>query len=171
MHNFMLAHDSGFAWSEDKRGSFRTDFFPPVDFPVIPHTPWVERNFPIPPGIYEDVCAIVQKKLATGIYEPLNPSYRSQWFCVLKKDGKALCPVHSLKPLNRTTIQHSGIPPCNHNQRPAPSCPQQQPMTWPTASAPTTPDMETRKKKSGEFFFFFSLFSFCLYLINAPDTH
>jgi hypothetical protein len=39
MHNFMLAHDSGFAWSEEERGSFRTDFFPPVDFPVIPHTP------------------------------------------------------------------------------------------------------------------------------------
>jgi hypothetical protein len=63
MHNFVLAHDSGFAWSEDEQGSFRTDFFPPVNFPVVPHTPWVERNFPIPPGIYEDVCAIVQKSL------------------------------------------------------------------------------------------------------------
>jgi hypothetical protein len=39
MHNFMLAHDSGFTWSEEEQGSFRTDFFPPVDFPVIPHTP------------------------------------------------------------------------------------------------------------------------------------
>jgi hypothetical protein len=56
MYHFMLAHDSGFAWSEEERGSFKTDFFPPVNFPVIPHTPWVERNFPIPPGIYEDVC-------------------------------------------------------------------------------------------------------------------
>jgi hypothetical protein len=44
MHNFMLAHDSGFAWSEGEQGSFRTDFFPPVDFPIIPHTPWVERD-------------------------------------------------------------------------------------------------------------------------------
>jgi hypothetical protein len=63
MHNFMLAHDSGFAWSEEERGSFRTNFFPPVDFPVVPHTLWVERNFPIPPGIYEDICATVQKSL------------------------------------------------------------------------------------------------------------
>jgi hypothetical protein len=101
MHHFMLAHDSGFAWSEEERGSFRTDFFPPVDFLVVPHTP----------GIYEDVCAIVQKKLVVGIYEPSNSSYRSQWFCVLKKDSKALCPVHSLKPLNRVTIQHSSVPP------------------------------------------------------------
>jgi hypothetical protein len=29
----------------------------------------------------------------------------------MKKYGKVLCPVHSLKPLNRVTIQHSGIPP------------------------------------------------------------
>jgi hypothetical protein len=111
MHDFMLAHDSGFAWSEEERGSFQTDFFLPVDFPVVPHTPWVEHNFPIPPGIYEDVCAIVQKKLAAGIYELSNSSYRSWWFCVLKKDGKALCPVHSLEPLNHVTIQHSGVPP------------------------------------------------------------
>jgi hypothetical protein len=71
----------------------------------------VERNFPIPPGIYEDVCAIVQTKLAAGIYELSNSFYRSQWFCVLKKDGKALHPVHSLEPLNCVTIQHSGVPP------------------------------------------------------------
>jgi hypothetical protein len=29
----------------------------------------------------------------------------------LMKDGKALGPVHSLKPLNRITIEHSGVPP------------------------------------------------------------
>jgi hypothetical protein len=71
----------------------------------------VECNFPIFPGIYEDVCAIVQKKLAAGIYELSNSSYRSRWFCVLKKDGKALHPVYSLEPLNCVAIQHSGIPP------------------------------------------------------------
>jgi hypothetical protein len=71
----------------------------------------VECNFPIPPGIYKDICAIVQKKLAAGIYEQSNSSYRSQWFFVLKKDGKALCPVHSLEPLNHITIQYSSVPP------------------------------------------------------------
>jgi hypothetical protein len=107
----MLAHNSGFAWSEEERGSFKTDFFPPVNFPVVPYTLWMECNFPIPPGIYEDVCAILHKKLAAGIYEPSNSSYRSQWFCILMKDGKALWPVHSLEPLNYVTIQHSGVPP------------------------------------------------------------
>jgi hypothetical protein len=86
----MLSHDSGFAWSDEEKGSFQTNFFPSVDIPVVPHTPWVERNFSIPPGIYEDVCAIVQRKITAGIYEPLNSSYRSRWFCVLKKDSKVL---------------------------------------------------------------------------------
>jgi hypothetical protein len=51
MHDFMLARDSGFTWSEQEQGSFRTDLFPSVNFPVVPHTPWVEHNFPIPPYI------------------------------------------------------------------------------------------------------------------------
>jgi hypothetical protein len=110
MHDFIKLHDTSFTWSEDEKGSFRTDFFLPVDIPVIPHTPWVVRNFPIPPGLYEEVCSIIQKKIAAGIYEPSNSSYRSQWFCVLKRDGKALRPVHSLKPLNQVTIQHSSVP-------------------------------------------------------------
>src|ERR1700677_317598 len=109
MDDFMCKHDSGFAWNDTEHGSFRTDFFPPVDFPVVPHTPWVEHNFPIPPGIFDEVCAIVRKKLAAGVYEPSNSSYRSCWFCVLKKDSKALRPVHSLEPLNRVTIAHSGV--------------------------------------------------------------
>jgi hypothetical protein len=78
---------------------------------VIPHTPWVEWNFPIPPGIHAEVCAIVQKKMTAGIYEPLNSSYQSRWFCVLKKDGEVLQPVHSLEPLSWVTIQHLGVPP------------------------------------------------------------
>src|SRR6202453_4024123 len=64
-----------------------------------------------PPGIFDEVCAMVRKKLAAGVYEPSNSSYRSCWFCVLKKDGKALRPVHSLEPLNQVTIAHSGLPP------------------------------------------------------------
>ena len=46
-----------------------------------------------------------------GVYEPSNMSYRSQWFCILKKDGKSLRIIHSLEPLNKVTIAHSGLPP------------------------------------------------------------
>lgn len=107
---FMLLGD-GFAWEESQKGRFKEEFFPSVDIPVIPHTPWVLRNIPIPPGIYEEVCKIIKHKIDSGVYEPSNSSYRSRWFCVVKKDGKKLRLVHSLEPLNAVTIAHSGLPP------------------------------------------------------------
>ena len=53
----------------------------------------------------------MKRKIEAGVYEPSNASYRSRWFCVVKKDGKSLRIVHSLEPLNAVTIQHSGVPP------------------------------------------------------------
>jgi hypothetical protein len=79
--------------------------------PVVEHTPWVYKNIPIPAGIYDEVCKIVQKKLDAGVYEPSNASYRSRWFTVAKKDGKSLRIIYSLEPLNAITIAHSGVPP------------------------------------------------------------
>ena len=111
LHHFMMLHQDGFAWTDSERGHFREDFFPPVEMPVIPHTPWVMRNIPIPPGIYDEVCALIKRKLDAGVFEPSNSSYRSRWFCVAKKDGKSLRMVHSLEPLNKVTIQHSGVTP------------------------------------------------------------
>ena len=111
VHHFMTLHQDAFAWDDSERGHFREDFFPPVEIPTIPHTPWVLRNIPIPPGIYDDVCAIIKRKMDAGVFEPSNSSYRSRWFCVVKKDGKSLRIVQSLEPLNKVTIQHSGVPP------------------------------------------------------------
>jgi hypothetical protein len=111
MHHFMMLQNKGFAWEDQERGRFRDDFFPPIDIPVIPHKPWVQKNIPIPPGLYPEVCRIIKMKMEAGVYEPSNSSYRSRWFCVLKKDGKSLRLVHSLEPLNEVTIQHSGLPP------------------------------------------------------------
>ena len=111
MHHFMMLHSYGFAWDDTERGKFREDFFPPIDIPVIPHKPWVLKNIPIPPGLYPEICRIIKVKLEAGVYEPSNSSYRSRWFCVVKKDGKSLRIVHSLEPLNEVTIAHSGVPP------------------------------------------------------------
>ena len=66
--------------------------------------------FRSPPGIYGEVCKIIQTKIDAGVYERLNSSYRSRWFTVLKK-GSKLCIVHSLQPLNAVTIQHPGVLP------------------------------------------------------------
>src|SRR5271168_259651 len=49
------------------------------------------------------ICRIIKSKLQAGVYEPSNSSYRSRWFCVIKKDGKNLRIVHSLEPLNEVT--------------------------------------------------------------------
>jgi hypothetical protein len=53
MHHFILAYALGFAWSKGKLGSFRLNFFLLVDFPVAPHTPWVECIFPPFPRYYQ----------------------------------------------------------------------------------------------------------------------
>ncbi|KIK58421.1 hypothetical protein GYMLUDRAFT_171023, partial [Collybiopsis luxurians FD-317 M1] len=96
MHHFMMEHEDAFAWCDEERGKFKEEFFPPVEMQVVPHTPWVEKNIPIPPGIFEEVCKILKKKIDAGVYEsghnnePSNASYRSRWFCVVKKDGKSL---------------------------------------------------------------------------------
>ena len=71
----------------------------------------MQCNIPIPPSLYKDVSAIVRKKINAGVYEHSNSSYRPCWFCVVKKDSKTLRPIHSLKPLNKVTIQHSGVVP------------------------------------------------------------
>ncbi|KAL1944872.1 hypothetical protein VTO73DRAFT_2492 [Trametes versicolor] len=111
MHHLIAQQDTAFAWDDSERGQLREDFFPPVTIPVVAHTPWVQKNIPIPPGLFDEVCAIIRKKEAAGVYEPSNSSYRSRWFCVVKKDGKSLRLVHSLEPLNAVTIAHSGVPP------------------------------------------------------------
>lgn len=111
LHHFMATNNDAFAWDDTERGSFKAEYFPPIDFPVTPHTPWVQKNIPIPPGLYKEVCSIIRRKIDAGVYEPSNSSYRSRWFCVVKKDGKSLRLVHSLEPLNAVTIQHSGVPP------------------------------------------------------------
>lgn len=111
VHHFMMEHNQAFAWEVSERGQFKEEFFAPIEFPVIEHTPWVERNIPIPPGKFDEICQIIKDKIAANVYEPSNSSYRSRWFCVVKKDGTSLRMVQSLEPLNKVTIAHSGVPP------------------------------------------------------------
>jgi hypothetical protein len=111
MHYLVAEQNEAFAWDDTERGRFKPEYFPSVEIPTVPHTPWVEKHFRIPPAIYEEVCKMIKWKINAGVYEPSNSSYRSKWFCVVKKDGKSLRIVHSLEPLNKVTIAHSGLPP------------------------------------------------------------
>ena len=71
----------------------------------------MEQNIPIPPGIYKEVCHIIKEKIETGVFKLSNLSYRTQWYSMVKKDGKNLRPVLCLKALNAVTICHSGVTP------------------------------------------------------------
>ena len=107
----MIIHNNAFTWENPEHGHFKEDFFPPVNIPVIPHKPWIQHNILIPPGLYKKLCKVLKQKLDAGVLKPSNSSYQSRWFCILKRDGKSLCIVQSLEPLNQVTIAHSGVPP------------------------------------------------------------
>ena len=102
--------EEAFAWDESEKGSLIYEYFAPVLIPTVEHIPWVLKNIPIPPGIFKEVVGIIKDKIASGVYEPSNSSYRSRWFCVLKKDGKSLRLVHDLQPLNAVTTRDPSVP-------------------------------------------------------------
>jgi len=110
-HELIRLQEDALAWVELEKGSFSSEYFDPIVFPVVEHIPWQYRNIPIPPGKYDEIIGIIKDKIATGVYEPSNSSYRSRWFCVFKKDGKSLRIVHDLQPLNAVSIQDRGVPP------------------------------------------------------------
>ena len=108
--HILKIHQDSLVFEDSQRGSFREDYFSPYIIPVVPHEPWSYQNIPIPPGIREKVIELLREKIAAGVYEPSQSSYRSRWFCVLKKSGK-LRIVHDLQPLNRITLKEAGLPP------------------------------------------------------------
>ena len=59
LHQLMINQESTFAWDATERGRFRTDFFSPVDMPVVEHKPWVLKNIPTPPGLYTQICKLI----------------------------------------------------------------------------------------------------------------
>ena len=90
-------------FEEEHRGTLREDYFTPYIIPTVPHIPWAFTNIPIPPGIKDQVIEILKNKISVGVYEPSQSSYRSRWFCVLKKNRK-LSIIHDLQLLNAVTI-------------------------------------------------------------------
>ncbi|EIM87301.1 uncharacterized protein STEHIDRAFT_56789, partial [Stereum hirsutum FP-91666 SS1] len=84
----MMNNEDVFAFDESERGTFREDYFSPYIIPTVPHEVWKHANIPIPPGIREQVIEMLRDKIKAGVYEPSQSSYRSRWFCVMKKNGK-----------------------------------------------------------------------------------
>jgi transposase InsO family protein len=106
----MKLNETGIAFEDIERGTLKDSYFSPYIIPTIPHLPWEYRNIPIPKGLLPRILEVLKLKMAANVYEHSQSSYRSQWFVVLKKNGK-LRIVHDLQPLNQVTIRDAGMLP------------------------------------------------------------
>ena len=106
----MKLNEKGIAFEDVERGTLKESYFSPYIIPTIPHSPWEYRYIPIPPGLMHKVLEVLKLKIAAGVYEQSQSSYRSRWFVVPKKNGK-LRIVHDLQPLNGVTIRDAGMVP------------------------------------------------------------
>ena len=107
-------NENALAYNEEERGTLRRDYFSDYIIPVVEHEPWTNTQNPIPPGIMPKVVEFIRSKINKGVYEPSQGSYRSGWFCELKKDG-GLRPLIDLQTLNSVTIRDAGLPPIIDN--------------------------------------------------------
>jgi len=106
----MKINETGIAFEDIERGTLKELYFSPYIIPTISHLPWEYQNIPIPKGLLPRVLEVLKLKMAADVYEYSQSSYRSQWFVVLKKNGK-LRIVHDLQPLNQVTIRDTGMLP------------------------------------------------------------
>jgi hypothetical protein len=110
----MKLNETGIAFEDIERGTLKDSYFSLYIIPTIPHLPWEYRNIPIPKGLLPRILEVLKLKMAANIYEHSQSSYRSQWFVVLRKNGK-LRIVHDLQPLNQVTIRDTGMLPVLDN--------------------------------------------------------
>jgi hypothetical protein len=106
----MVLNEKALAFDESEKGILSRDYFSDYKIATIPHTPWQHRNYPVAPGIKNKVVDLLRSKIDAGLYEYCQSSYRSNWFCVVKKNGM-LRMVHDLQQLNAVTIRDAGLPP------------------------------------------------------------
>lgn len=100
-------HERTLPYEEKDRGTLSQEYFSDYIMATVPHVPWEYKNIPIPPGIRDKVVELLKAKIAAGVYEPSQSSYRCRWFCVLKKNG-TLRIIHDLQPLNKVSIRDAG---------------------------------------------------------------
>ena len=110
LKHVLVLNDRSIAFAEEERGTFRRDYFSDYKMPVVEHTPWREKNIPLPAGFQAEIMRLLKEKIAAGVYEYSQSSYRSRWFCVPKKNGE-LRIVHDLQTLNSVSVMDAGVPP------------------------------------------------------------
>ena len=106
----MKINETEIAFEDIERGTLKESYFLLYIIPTIPHLPWEYQNIPIPKELLLRVLEVLKLKMATDMYKYSQFSYRSQWFVVLKKNGK-LHIVHDLQPINQVTIRNAEMLP------------------------------------------------------------
>ena len=106
----MKINETGIAFEDIEKETLKEFYFSPYIIPTILHLPWEYQNISIPKGLLPRVLEVLKLKIAADVYEYSQSSYCSQWFVVLKKNGK-LYIVHDLQPLNQVTIRDTGMLP------------------------------------------------------------
>ncbi|EJU00358.1 hypothetical protein DACRYDRAFT_39166, partial [Dacryopinax primogenitus] len=66
----LCTHKMAFSWDEVKIGCFCSDYFDPVVFPTIKHTPWQRKNILLAPVLLDQAIQTVCKKIQSSAYEP-----------------------------------------------------------------------------------------------------
>ncbi|KAJ8585633.1 hypothetical protein M405DRAFT_744970, partial [Rhizopogon salebrosus TDB-379] len=69
VHWLVLIHETTFIWDPGECSHFKEEYFPLVRIAMIPHTPWVQCNIPIPPAIYPQVIKIIKGKIEGGVHQ------------------------------------------------------------------------------------------------------
>jgi len=110
LKHVIVLNERSIAFDESERGTFRNDYFSDYKIPVIEHTPWMDKNIPLPKGYIDEIIRMLKEKISAGVYEESQSPYRSRWFCVKKKNGE-LRIVHDLQKLNKVTKRDAGVPP------------------------------------------------------------
>ena len=77
---------------------------------TIDHVPWNLKPIPVLRAHIPKVIDLLKEKVAMGILEPSNTPYSNRWFTVPKKNG-SLRFIQDLQPVNKVTIQNSGVGP------------------------------------------------------------
>lgn len=107
----LVNNEKALAFEEKDRGTLKESYFSPYIMATVPHVPWEQKNIPIPPGKRDEIIQLLKDKINAGVYEPCQGSYRSRWFCVIKKITGKLRIVHDLQLLNKVSIRDAGLPP------------------------------------------------------------
>jgi len=103
-------NERSIAFDEQERGTFTNEYFSDYKMPTVEHTPWQDKNIPLPFGYKHEILRLLGEKVTAGVYEGTQSSYHPRWFCVKKKNGE-LRIVHDLQKLNGVSIKDAGVPP------------------------------------------------------------